>query len=1580
MEAQNPLLSVQQNLRKGLESRPNVNPLLLPYGEMLIDQGPPTFFLNWSEDALSQFVESRFAFAESRVSRPFSLGISEAPNKFGKGISPYSVIEIIVDDRPFLIDSIQSYLARAGIDLHAILHPIIHVKRNGKGVMKAVQPFTPRDVNEAHLYFIVSLIQPGQRQGLLEELRASMYDLVRSVDDYPAVKKRLSAMQMDASKGGADSKPVSGLLKWFGDKNFVFMGVLPFQSSKAGLVPKLKDGLGLFHPEQNTESDHETLIAQATRFINAAPAEEPFLVVEETSVLSRMHNRVAISLVMVSPRGRKEGSEPVAVAGIFSNRSLRADFREIPVVSEKIVQVVERHQIVPDSYKHKELLDFFNGLPRFELFRLSATVLEWMSDFFLTVVDQPRVEVAQMMDPDARTLRILATLPGQSPRRETLRQIRERVEAMFNLTAQNQFTLTVSNFSVLQFVLGVSSEREMHLPDHSQIEAVIREELLTPDERLIRLWLNARGPDLDEHLARSLVMGLPEDYKLVHGEMEIFSDLAHLEELIASGKPQFALRHAHGGEGMRLVLYGLEKLSLSRLMPIFNNLRVLVEEEETFEVQLSNRPGYAHTFLLHPPEGVVIEPSRHQGTMRDLIFKILSFNAENDPLNALILYADFDWRGVALMQLYRNYLMQVGTVYTRRTINETLIRRFKQARALFNNFQVRFDPNLEGREKAIREADEALADAVREIDNLTEDRIFKSLGNLVQATLRTNFYRDSEDPVVAVKLESAAIDQLPTPRPLYEIVVFSSLMEGIHLRGDMIARGGIRYSDRPDDFRTEVLGLMHTQMKKNALIVPLGSKGGFVVKNLAPFDGNARTAGDDRYRAFIGALLSVTDNLVKGQPVPPPDVVRRDGDDPYLVVAADKGTAHLSDTANEVSQQQGFWLSDAFASGGSNGYDHKIVGITARGAWESVKRLFWEKGVDIQSEPVTVAGVGDMSGDVFGNGMLLSRCLKVVGAFDHRHIFLDPDPDPEISFVERERLFNLPRSAWSDYNSDLISEGGGVFPRNAKEIALAPRLREMLGVEAESLSGEEMIRALLSTEVDLIWNGGIGTYVKSSGETHPDVGDPNNDAVRIDAPQFRAKVVGEGGNLGFTQSARIDIDLGGGSIHTDAIDNAGGVNMSDQEVNLKILLGALMDAGAIPDQEARNRLLNELEDSVTETVIRANFRQVMMISMDRLRSKDNVEPFIRLVDMLAREAGMDRRTEAIPNHQRLRQNHAEGKGMPRPVLAVQLAYTKMSLYKRLIQSDLIDEPSMDRYYRSYFPQRLHEDFDLGEVRHPLRREIIATVATNIVVDQAGMAFVPETANYAGVSWPEVVRAYLQADTMVNGGAFREQIYAQVTRLPAETQYQLLTALEDLLAEMVRWLLFQPSEGEGNEAAQAQEELFADYCGNIGSLIDDAEKTEMTSHFKELLKQGLETEAAQLASQMRFLRGFPLVCGLALDGGLPLGESFALAREAEGQFRFGQLEEALSRLQPSDPMQKRFSDGLVRSLNRQRQTKMAAILAASEAGSDPADRVRAYLEANRVAWESYQSTVGQVLAVEQPEAVALAVAVEQLEAL
>jgi glutamate dehydrogenase len=759
-----------------------------------------------------------------------------------------------------------------------------------------------------------------------------------------------------------------------------------------------------------------------------------------------------------------------------------------------------------------------------------------------------------------------------------------------------------------------------------------------------------------------------------------------------------------------------------------------------------------------------------------------------------VLRARLTWREITTLRAYCKYLRQTQTTFSQNYMEDTLSANPHIARLLVELFQARFDP---GRRESAQEETERLKGEIEEaldaVESLDEDRILRNFLSVTLATVRTNYFQSTDGgepkPYLSFKLDPSRVPLLPLPRPRFEISVYSPRTEGVHLRGGKVARGGIRWSDRREDFRTEILGLMKAQMVKNAVIVPVGAKGGFVVKRPPALGGREALMEEvvACYKTLIRGMLDLTDNLVGDRTVPPPDVVRYDEDDPYLVVAADKGTATFSDIANGISKEYDFWLGDAFASGGSAGYDHKEMGITARGAWESVNRHFRELGTDIQSEDFTVAGIGDMSGDVFGNGMLLSRHIKLVGAFNHLHIFLDPDPDPETSFEERERLFNLPRSSWSDYDENLISEGGGVFPRTAKSIPLSPQVKELLDVEEDSLTPQEVIRAFLKSRVDLLWNGGIGTYVKASDETHAEVGDRTNDSLRVDGTELECRVVGEGGNLGFTQRGRVEYALNGGRIYTDAIDNSAGVDCSDHEVNIKILLDSIVESGDMTEKQ-RNELLAEMTEEVGQLVLRDNYQQTQTLSNAVAQAASMVDVHARYIRALEHAGKLNRELEFLPDEEALAERKSEDMGLAAPEFAVLLAYTKITLYRELLDSDVTEDPYLSGELERYFPTPLRERFEDRMTEHRLRREITATQITNSMVDRCGITFAFRLGEETGAAAAEIARAYTAAREIFGMLDLWAQIEDLDNRVEAQIQTRMLLDGRKLVERATRWLL------------------------------------------------------------------------------------------------------------------------------------------------------------------------------------------------
>jgi glutamate dehydrogenase len=1055
--------------------------------------------------------------------------------------------------------------------------------------------------------------------------------------------------------------------------------------------------------------------------------------------------------------------------GAFTQKSA-----DIPLLKEKLHGILAQSGTQPKSYAYRELRALFNRFPMRELFYANLQSLKEILDLIVYMTGDDEIAVhtrkgAGYVALDVAFSRLRYSYTVEARLRQAL------AEAFGPITFSTSEDLGAVSLLLFYF----DDARLEHPVDVDEVRRLTAE--------LVTTWVDQAAVALEaafgEREGRRLFHRWVREesrsglYREATSPAEVPEDLKHLESLEGRLEVRVLPRTA---ETVTLKLYSVRVLGLTDILRTLQNLGLSVTEELRVPLVLpEGRQAFLYRFEAEGPPERIAALTGGKERFVEALRALDEERSTDDALNGLILQAGLTWRQVEVLRTLRNHLLQIRTHYNAETVNGVLLRNSGVAATLYGSFAARFDPQAGGdRAAATAAAEEGVRKALESVGSLAEDEVLRGLDNLVRCALRTNFYQRPERPVVSIKVDSRKVEGMPSPRPMFEIYVHSRLLEGIHLRGGKVARGGIRWSDRHDDFRTEVLGLMKTQMVKNAIIVPVGSKGGFVLKGKVP----SRPALDsylvDRYREFVSGLLDVTDNIVDGNVLHPPDVLRHDGDDPYLVVAADKGTAHLSDTANSVSAQYGFWLGDAFASGGSVGYDHKKVGITARGAWECVKHHFKNLGQDVQAEPFTMAGIGDMAGDVFGNGALQSKATKLVAAFNHLHIFIDPDPDPAKSYAERERMFRLPRSSWRDYNAGLISKGGGIFDRSAKAIPLSAEARKLLDIDAASASGEEVIRRILTARVDLLYNGGIGTYVKASAEDDADVGDRANDRVRVDGKEVRARVVAEGGNLGLTQRARLEYWARGGSINTDALDNSGGVDMSDHEVNLKILMDHLVKKGVVKGREERNRILMEMTEEVAALVLADNANQARALTLDGMRSAARYEEFVALIENMLGAGVLNRADDAIPTQAELVASPERKRGLPRPLLAVLLGHTKMWAFEMAMESEFPDSPAGRPFLEAYFPKPIREGFAAHLDEHTLRREIVATAAVNHLVNNAGIAFLSRVMGATDADIGAVMTAYFEAEREAGAAGLRQKALA--SGLAAEAHHKALLEIEQAL--------------------------------------------------------------------------------------------------------------------------------------------------------------------------------------------------------
>ncbi len=1295
-----------------------------------------------------------------------------------------TIVETHTPDAPFIFESLKNFFNNEGLRIFSAIHPRLTVRRQWERVVH-IGP--PGDDGSQELYCrlrIERIDRPDRMRRLEHQVFSMLKSVFLAVDDFDAMTTVLAQMAPRLrTRGDDDPARVDSarrFLEWLRADNFVMLGMMRYVAGSDGLVQAQHDSaLGAFKDPALLPIVFPGLPDDIERNLRPGPADRRIIDIDYCVRGTAIHHLEPLEDVFIREWNPDGGLEAITLLiGRFAKSAFAAKAQDVPLLDEKLAYILETSGLSKNSHAYREARAIFNHFPKRELFYASAEDLDAIIEQMVQMVGDDEI-VTTVREGTGYAAALVAF--------SDVRYSFDAEEELKRLLTEAFGTILFSEWADCGTKAAI-----IYYFDAAQLETPLEAETVHRlATRAIATWEDLAAERLEEafgtiegrRLFRKYVQRDTRStlYRASTPPEEVPEDLRSLERL--EGRLEMSVL-PESADTVTLKLFAPEPLGLTRTLAMLEHLALPVVEELALPLLLpEGRTGFLERLRIKADPRAISTVTEAPDHLLDALRALHEGRAADDSLNGLVTLERLTWRQVDVLRALRNHLIQIRTNYNAETVTAVMLRNGAASAALLRLFEARFDPAISGdRDAAVDAADRDLRMALQRVGNLLDDEVLRGVENLIDATVRTNYFQKPERPVISAKIECAKVAGMAVPRPLYEVYVHSPYIEGIHLRGGKVARGGIRWSDRHDDFRTEVLGLMKTQMAKNAIIVPVGSKGGFVLKGQLP----ARPALDqylvDRYRQFVSGLLDITDNIVDGKVVHPPDVVRFDGDDPYLVVAADKGTAHLSDTANAVSAQYGFWLGDAFASGGSQGYDHKKEGITARGAWECVKHHFLCLGHDVQTEPFTMVGIGDMSGDVFGNGLLRSRVTKLVGAFNHQHIFIDPEPDPEVAYEERARLFALPRSTWRDYDTSLISEGGGVFDRSAKSIPVSPQMKALFDIEADEVTGEEMIRRMLTAEVDLLYNGGIGTYVKASDEDDAAVGDRANDRVRVDGADVRARVIGEGGNLGMTQRGRIEYWSRGGLCNTDAIDNSGGVDLSDHEVNIKILMDLLVGAGVIASREARNGILREMTDEVAELVLDDNRLQSRCLTLDGLRSVGRYEEFVGVIDHLVAARAFSREDAHVPSREALLSSPHRDRGLPRPLLAVLLAASKQQAYEETLASSFPDGPDATPWLRRYFPRLLQERYGEHFAKHPLRREIVATVAVNHVLNHAGISFLPRVAAAKGSSIGEIVAAYVAADAAMDADARREAILAGSEGMRA--RLDALVALEDELERAV----------------------------------------------------------------------------------------------------------------------------------------------------------------------------------------------------
>ena len=1389
---------------------------------------PPADVVSQDPADLSAAARSLWHFgAEREPGKPKIRVLPPGAN--GAWPTDRSVVQIINDDMRFLLASVTAALAGMGLDVRLVIHPALNVVRSGARRLSAA----PDGAGIGESMMQIELAgDVGEDRGtaIVSRLTAVLADVRSAVEAWPDMRAALGQMTagaMAAPVPAGEASETAAFLQWL-DDNFMFLGYREYNFGNNGPGIVAGAGRGLLRRDDFQVFDGLQVIAQASPNVQAFLAGPQLLLITKSSSKSSVYRPVPMDTVIVKTfeaSGKTNGLK--LLLGLFTAASYFHAPHEIPVLRNKVRQCLQRSGFPPVSHDGQALRRILDSFPRDELFQIDEPQLYETALGILYLKQRPRIRLFVLRDPFERFATCLVYLPRDRYNAEIRQRFSTLLEQAFAGTVVNDSTTFDEALACLHLVLATTTG-QVTTVNVAELEQQLTEAARTWADRLSESLVQAQGERSAAETLRCFAAAFPAGYVERYATQDVVQDIARVQQ-VANGDA-LTLNLMPVGTDLRLKTYHSgEPVALSDILPMLENLGVRVMNEIPFEVSpRGERPVWIQEFQLRSAIPIPAEDTGALRLFEAALLEVWSGVSENDGFNRLVLSAELSARQIVVLRAYCKLLRQAGSSYSQAYMETTFSAHPNLARMLVKLFETQFAPASQSADTPAQEQaiHDEIIKALEQVENLDEDRIIRSYLLLIEKSLRTNYYQHEAGlpkSYLSIKVASHEIDLLPLPRPLVEIFVYSPRMEGCHLRGGKVARGGIRWSDRREDFRTEVLGLMKAQMVKNAVIVPVGSKGGFVVKCPPAGGRDALIAeGIACYKLLMCGLLDLTDNFHGAEIVPPVDVVRRDPDDPYLVVAADKGTATFSDIANGVSIDYGFWLGDAFASGGSVGYDHKAMGITAKGAWEAVKRHFREIGTDIQTTDFSCVGVGDMSGDVFGNGMLLSRHTRLIAAFNHMHILIDPDPDPATSWTERKRLFDLPRSTWGDYAAGLLSKGGAVYERKAKAIHLSPEACQRLGIEQESLSPQQLIQALLRQNVDLLWFGGIGTYVKAISETNADAGDRANDSLRVDAKTLRARVVGEGANLATTQRGRIEYALSGGRINTDAIDNSAGVDTSDHEVNIKIGVGDLIASGHI-EAKHRSPFLAAMTAEVEQLVLADNYLQTLAVTLAEAQAPQSLDQHIRLMRAMERSGRLDRAVEFLPDDDALIQRAAAGRGLTRPEIAVLQAYAKNGLYGELLSSDLPDQPELRTKLLDYFPHAMHRLAPDVLAKHRLRREIIATTVANALVNRLGPAFIEETQIRTGRDPASIVRAYLIVCNVFELASVWRSIEALDNKVPATAQTQLLLSVASVIDQAVRWFLLSGQSLDISARTQQFQPGVHKLAAHVAELQGDSEQ-------------------------------------------------------------------------------------------------------------------------------------------------------------
>lgn len=1393
------ILQTIADIKKNNQKKAGKKEFIL-FCEKVISEYSLTFLKHTNTHELYDYYQEIYQNFINNLEKKFFISVSRKTNLKNEEYSNKLTAEIIIKDRPFVVSSIQNYFyVKQYFNIVQLSHSIIPV-------IKKVNKFVLADDNDPHAqnfsYTMIMLncsytTEESMKQ-IKQEITKIIVSLIYVTDDFKSMQSRLNTIKQKFPKKKDDTRSQERhqLYEWISSKNMTLLGLSSI--TKKELVEKniswknFNNNQGFFAFCDNSQD--KKYLVEIKQILTSFQKSNLSVTFEESQYQSQLYSLDKLVYIFAKEQNKEENEVYFCLVCLFTQASKKIDIMTVPLANYKLKKIIKEDNIYQDSYSYKHIRDFFNKFPKYECFRMENDEIRLLLSNSRFIWEIDKIDNSVYYLKEKNYARLVISIPIEQFGEVEFSKIHKDVSDIIKEKIGICYWFKFRNVIQCHFVFFLP-------PRHKDFNSHNLDNLNFQIRDIFEDWNQVLSFELDKSCSSSEASKNKARYQAVfnkyyqstHNRKQVIQDINNLNFVLEQKKECVNLDTESEGEST-IILYTNKVYHLSNILPELQNLSLNVIQEISYEFVIEERKFHKYTYHVTHQKIDVKQKNIFKKNIEEALLAILNNILADESLNGLVTKSAFNFKQANLFTALKKYMYQLKCNIENHILDSIILSKPELNNSLIEYFETKFNPaEIPNRKEKIAKYHETILLQITGLKTLTEDNIFRSFFNFINAMIRTNYYSKKIDEALAFKIDCSLVQMMQNPKPMYEIFVYGIDMTGIHLRGSKIARGGLRFSDRKDDFRTEILGLVSAQMLKNAVIVPEGSKGGFVIDE--PFNNRAEmfVVVEKHYRRFISALLSLTDNSVKAKIIPPENVVRYDQDDPYLVVAADKGTAHLSDVANEISNTKGFWLGDAFASGGSIGYNHKKVGITAKGAWECVKIHFLELGIDIQTENFSVVGIGDMGGDVFGNGMLLSKKIQLKGAFNHIHIFVDPKPPKDDSaWKERKRLFDTTGTSWLDYNKKLISTGGGIFERNSKSISLNKQIKEFLKTEKNKVSGEELIRMLLTAEIDLLWNGGIGTYVKSKNQTQLDVGDPSNDSVRVDASNLKAKVIGEGGNLGFTQASRIEYALNGGKINADSIDNSAGVNMSDNEVNIKIMINKLMENKKIPSEKERVKLLAELTDEVTVACLNNNRFQSYILSLSQIDSKNNLDNYLEFVNFLIDNNIIDPEKEELVTKEVILEKEL---GIPRPFLCSLLSYAKIYFYRILLPSSLADEKFCQQYFIKYFPAKLAKKFDLLKYQHQLYREIISSFIINKNINQFGIPFLYLLNQWSNRPFDKIMQAYMIADNIFEGDKIREIIFQLYSGKKLNLAYQELQKLENFLKEIALWLLLNHKAGE-----------------------------------------------------------------------------------------------------------------------------------------------------------------------------------------